>query len=67
MAKCGNCGTKLGCSCKMRKAKDGRSCCVNCVASYNTKLRVSERAKNAEAKASNTDPIIIGATAKQKD
>jgi hypothetical protein len=34
MSKCGNCKTKLGCSCKKRTASDGKSCCANCLSNY---------------------------------
>ena len=64
MAKCGNCGAKLGCSCKIRKATDGRSCCVSCVTSYNTKIRQSARGTKP---LNNTDPVLISATAVQKE
>lgn len=39
MAKCGNCGVKLGCSCKRRTASDGKSCCANCIAGYEKILK----------------------------
>jgi hypothetical protein len=35
---CKNCGTRLSCSCKVRTAKDGTSCCSHCVKDYNAKL-----------------------------
>ena len=52
MAQCGNCRSKLNCSCKVRKATDGRSCCVKCVNNYNTLLR------NDAKKAANGGVII---------
>jgi hypothetical protein len=65
MAKCGNCGAKLGCSCKVRKATDGKSCCVSCVTGYNTRLRQKNR--GVVKKTSNTTPVLISATAVQKE
>tara|TARA_Y100000385_G_C12932659_1_gene567452 strand:- start:589 stop:762 length:174 start_codon:yes stop_codon:yes gene_type:complete len=38
MANCKNCGLKLSCSCKVRKAKDGKECCTACVTKYNNQL-----------------------------
>ncbi len=38
MSKCNNCNSTLTCGCKKRKAKDGKSVCVNCVNTYNAKL-----------------------------
>lgn len=31
MAKCANCGKTVSCGCKLKKAKDGRRVCVNCL------------------------------------
>ena len=31
---CSNCNTKLGCSCKIRKATDGKQVCTNCITAY---------------------------------
>jgi hypothetical protein len=59
MAKCGNCGSKLGCSCKRRKASDGKSCCVNCISGYEKKL------KQITTKSNNTG-VILNVTATQK-
>lgn len=39
MAKCTNCGKRLGCGCQKRKANDGTSCCATCVAAYNAGLK----------------------------
>lgn len=63
MARCGNCSAKLGCSCKMRKATDGKSCCVSCVTGYNAKVKQIKR----QTPPSNTTPILISATAVQKE
>lgn len=38
MAKCNNCGKHLSCGCKKRLAKDGKSCCQDCVNYYNETL-----------------------------
>jgi hypothetical protein len=64
MAKCGNCGKRLGCSCKARKALDGRSCCVSCVTGYNNKIKHAKKQQNNN-KTSDTDPIVLNATATQ--
>lgn len=37
MAQCKNCKTNLSCSCKIRTALDGTSCCTKCVDTYNNK------------------------------
>lgn len=66
--KCGNCKATIGCSCKIRKATDGKSCCASCVAAYNNKIKVLNRPKNAVKNAvDNTTPVLISATAKQKE
>jgi hypothetical protein len=64
MAKCGNCGAKLGCSCKTRKATDGKSCCVNCVTAYNAKLKIN---KKKTSPTSSSPGVILSATAVQKE
>lgn len=38
MAQCKNCKTSLSCSCKIRAAKDGKSCCTKCIDEYNNQL-----------------------------
>ena len=64
MARCRNCNVKIGCSCKTRKATDGKSCCVSCVTGYNAKLKHVKR----QTPLTNTQPsVIISATAKQKE
>lgn len=35
---CPNCNTKLGCSCKIRKATDGKQVCSHCVTAYEQML-----------------------------
>lgn len=37
--KCLNCGKTLSCVCGKKTAKDGKSCCKACVATYETKLK----------------------------
>lgn len=32
--KCQNCKSPLGCSCKIRVASDGKSCCTKCINQY---------------------------------
>jgi hypothetical protein len=39
MKKCANCGKSLSCGCQRRKASDGRSCCSNCIASYEASIK----------------------------
>jgi hypothetical protein len=49
----------------MRKASDGKSCCVNCVAAYNTQIKIQNK-KGASGGTSDTAPgIILNATATQ--
>lgn len=36
---CGNCKTKMGCSCQRRTAADGTSVCNLCVNTYNASIR----------------------------
>lgn len=38
MAICNNCRTSLGCTCQIRKASDGKSCCSICLKGYEIKL-----------------------------
>ena len=38
MAVCNNCKTSLGCTCQIRKASDGKSCCSRCIKGYELKL-----------------------------
>lgn len=61
MARCNNCGTKLGCSCKKRTASDGKSCCANCIAHYERVLKQTGRTT------SNSSPgVILRVSAEQK-
>lgn len=50
---CPNCGTTLTCSCQRKIASDGTQCCSSCVAIYESK----KRAKKAEAKQEDSEPI----------
>lgn len=34
MQTCSNCGSTLTCSCQLRTASDGKTCCTTCVAMY---------------------------------
>jgi transcription elongation factor Elf1 len=36
---CPNCNTKLSCSCKVRKATDGKQVCTSCITAYEEQLR----------------------------
>lgn len=64
MATCGNCKKKLGCSCKVRKATDGRSCCASCVTNYNNILKQKQKTSKTTT---STVGVIINATAKQTE
>lgn len=39
MTNCPNCKSKLGCSCNLRKASNGASCCAKCIAAYENKFK----------------------------
>jgi hypothetical protein len=65
MANCPNCKTKLGCSCKLRKAADGKQCCVSCVAKHNN-VTVNLKKKD-ESQPSSAPGPIINVTAIQKE
>jgi hypothetical protein len=36
---CSNCNKKLGCSCKIRKASDGKQVCTSCITAYEEQIR----------------------------
>jgi len=36
---CNNCGAPLSCGCQRRTSVNGKSCCKQCVASENSKVR----------------------------
>ena len=38
-ATCPNCKRSLGCTCKLRRAKNGAQCCNTCVTAYDKKLK----------------------------
>ncbi len=40
---CPNCKASVGCSCKLRKASDGRQVCINCSSNYETFLKNNSR------------------------
>lgn len=33
------CGATLGCTCKIRKASDGQSCCSVCIGTYEASIK----------------------------
>ena len=37
---CPNCKAKLGCSCKLRKASDGKQICTHCLTKYEKSLQL---------------------------
>jgi hypothetical protein len=37
MTNCPNCGSALGCSCQLRAASNGHTCCTNCIVEYENK------------------------------
>lgn len=68
MAKCNNCGAKLGCSCKKRTASDGKSCCANCIANYERIIKKSGSTTSRNTAGVITTPgVILSASAKQID
>jgi hypothetical protein len=36
---CNNCGAQLSCGCQRRDASDGKSCCDQCINTYETALK----------------------------
>lgn len=38
-SQCPNCKRQLGCTCKLRKASNGATCCNLCVDAYNKTLK----------------------------
>jgi len=48
MATCSNCKASFGCSCQIRIAANGTSCCSACVAAYNAKHPVAKPAIKAK-------------------
>lgn len=53
MANCLNCNKKLSCGCQQRKASDGKSCCTNCLAAYESKLRIGKAQPQPSVQAKN--------------
>lgn len=39
MSKCLNCNKSLSCGCKKRTASDGKSCCSDCLSTYEAGLK----------------------------
>lgn len=70
MAICQNCKREMGCGCNKRTASDGKSCCSNCLASYEVSLNGNKQKTNVRpqyhrpptnTKTSSSDsPIITG-------
>lgn len=54
MATCSNCGKNIGCSCKLRTAKDGKRCCTACIGSYEATL-----SKPTKENINNTAPLNV--------
>ena len=61
MAKCGNCKSTMGCSCKLRKASDGKACCVNCISNYEKVIKQAKKKLGT-----NPTGVILKTTAIQK-
>lgn len=40
---CPNCNTKLGCSCKLRNASDGKQVCTHCLIKYEKMLEANSQ------------------------
>lgn len=48
MPNCSNCKASFGCSCQIRVANNGTSCCNACVAKYNLSHPVAKPAVNVK-------------------
>jgi hypothetical protein len=46
MAQCLNCKANIGCGCNKRVASDGTSCCNNCLAAYESRIRGTQTGTN---------------------
>lgn len=46
MAQCLNCKANIGCGCNKRVASDGTSCCNNCLAAYESRIRPTQQVSN---------------------
>lgn len=62
-SKCNNCRVKLGCSCKKRVASNGTSCCSYCIVNYEKSIKKN----SVKTQTSHNAPVIIKATATQKE
>ena len=68
MAICQNCKREMGCGCNKRTASDGKSCCSNCLASYEISLNGKQKPTNrpqyhkpaVNVAPSSESPIITG-------
>ena len=45
MSKCPNCNAGLSCSCKIRKASDGKQVCTSCQQAYENSLKLASTIK----------------------
>jgi hypothetical protein len=43
MANCTVCGKAVGCSCKLRRASDGKMMCSNCLPKYELMLKAKKK------------------------
>lgn len=61
---CNNCNAKLGCSCKVRVATDGKKCCEYCLVKYEASLHKNGTPIKGKSCA-DSDLKIISITYKQ--
>jgi len=61
MARCGNCGTKMSCSCKKRTASDGKVGCIQCIPNHEKKLKQQKKqaGNTPDSTPTNTAPSEI--------
>lgn len=57
---CQNCGVTFSCGCQVRIASDGKSCCNNCVSSY--EIQINSSKNNVLSSVNNTAPVITEIT-----
>jgi hypothetical protein len=50
MKLCNNCGAQLSCGCQRRDASDGKSCCDQCITSYEIQLNPPTPSPTSEPK-----------------
>ena len=46
--KCNNCNSTLSCGCQRQTARDGKSCCNKCIASYNKSILPNNQSNVAQ-------------------